>query len=209
LNYPVSIPAGGGTFANTATATSSSTNPNPGDATATTSTEIASGADLAITKVASAAEVRSGESVTYTFTVTNQGPGTATSVAVNDVAAAGIDLRSATASAGAITIGDDPLWTIGNLASGATVTATVTATIAGSAGTYDNTAFVFGTSEDPDGSDNTSVARVVIPGSDRIANTGAESMPLTGTGTLFLTSGSALLAWARRRRRSGPPICLD
>ena len=209
--YLVQLPVGGGTFINTATATSDSTNPNPGDATASTTTNVASGADLAITKVASASEVRSGESVTYTLTVTNQGPGTATGVEANDVAGAGIELTGATTATGTITVGADPLWAIGNLASGATVTATVTATITGGTGAYDNTAFVFATSEDPDGSDNTSIARVTIPGSGgTIANTGVESMPLTGTGALFLASGSALLAWARRRRLAGrAPVCLD
>ena len=83
-------------------------------------------ADLAITKTASTSNPCAGQQVTYTITVTNNGPLAAQNVVVTDQLPAGLTLNSVTPTQGSWTA---PLWNIGNLANGQTVTLTVVATV--------------------------------------------------------------------------------
>ncbi len=108
--------------------------------TATEPTAIESNIDLSITKSDSADPVNAGESFTYTLTVTNAGPSAATGVTVTDALPDGIQITSATSTAGTVTTPasaqdttaanpDDLTVAIGNLASGASETVTIVATV--------------------------------------------------------------------------------
>ena len=70
---------GGSTITNSVTVSETGTDPNPGNNTATASVQV-TGADIAMTQVASASAVAPGATITYTETVTNNGPNDAVGV---------------------------------------------------------------------------------------------------------------------------------
>jgi large repetitive protein len=95
-------------------------------------------ADLSVTKTVDISAPTVGSSVTYTLVLANAGPDTATNVIVRDQLPAG--LAYASHASGAY----DPAtgaWTVAGLASGASTTLTITATV-GAPGTIVNTAEV-------------------------------------------------------------------
>lgn len=110
--------------------------------------------DLELTKTASAASVKPGQSLVYTIVVTNKGPSDATLVSLTDNIPDGIRITGATSTVGTVTIpasaqdttaanADDLTLNIGNLAKDATVTITVNATVLpGTTGSITNTANV-------------------------------------------------------------------
>ncbi|WP_152969666.1 Ig-like domain-containing protein, partial [Pedobacter sp. Hv1] len=110
-------------------------------------------ADLQITKTASSNTPSINTNVVFTLTATNKGPSNATGVSVKDLLKAGYTFVSATASTGTYN-NTTGTWTIGNLASGASVTLKVTALVKAT-GPYDNTATVTGTEKDPIPGNNT------------------------------------------------------
>jgi uncharacterized repeat protein (TIGR01451 family) len=108
--------------------------------TATDPTSTQGTIDLAVTKTASAGTVAPGNNETYTIIVTNNGPSTATLVNLIDNLPDGIQITSATSTVGTVTIPasaqdttaanpDDLLVNIGTLASGASATIIVNATV--------------------------------------------------------------------------------
>lgn len=112
--------ADGVILTNTAYVQSELTDPQPGnnldDAAVTVSARYA---DVAIVKTG-ARYATAGEVMTYTLTVINRGPATAENVIVSDPMPAGVRFVAATPapSGGALT---EPVWTLGALATGATV----------------------------------------------------------------------------------------
>lgn len=112
--------------------------------------------DLAITKSITAANpLYAGNEVTFTLTVTNNGPSAATGVTVSDKLAAGYTFKSASDAGYDAASG---VWTIGNLANGATATLNIVAVVNAdqAAADYGNTATVTGNEKDPTSSNNTS-----------------------------------------------------
>lgn len=153
--------------------------PDPGDATATvvaidqfdnnTGNNTASAAidpqqaDLVVTTTVNTPRPNVGDTVTFTITVSNDGPDAATSVVLRDQLPAGLTFVSSSAGASY-----DPVTgtlVVGTLASGATETFTLTATVdAVAGGTYraSATADQF----DPIGGNNTATASVLPQLSD-------------------------------------------
>jgi uncharacterized repeat protein (TIGR01451 family) len=85
-------------------------------------------ADLAVGKSVSNPTPNVGDTITYTVRVTDNGPDAATGVTVQDVLPAGVSYQSSSATAGIF----DPAtrtWTVGTVATGATQTLTITATV--------------------------------------------------------------------------------
>ena len=101
---------------------------NTANDSASDSTVITSQADVVITKIASSGSVTTGSNVTFTITAHNAGPTDATGVQVTDLLPAGLTLVSATPASGTYTSGTG-VWDIGSLASGASTTLTVVATV--------------------------------------------------------------------------------
>jgi parallel beta-helix repeat protein len=106
-------------------------------------------ADLSLTKTVDNHTPDIGSNVDFTLTVTNGGPDGATGVEVTDLLPTGYTYVGHTPSVGTYNSGSG-VWTIGNLANGASATLTITATV-NAAGNYANTAEVTAVTEtDPD-----------------------------------------------------------
>lgn len=121
--------AGGELITNSAALSLTEPDDDPGNDSASVGVTISyPETDLAIEKVASATEVDNGEQVTYTLTASNLGGIDATSVVVTDLLPTGAAYDSHSG-------GDyDPssgVWTVGDLASGASVQLTIITTLTG------------------------------------------------------------------------------
>ncbi len=132
------------------------------------------GADLGLTKSVSTATPNSGDTVTFTLTLTNYGKNTANNIVVADALPAGLSYSSHIAgggssftdSADADTVPDE--WNITSLATGASITLTLDATVSAVSGaTVTNTATIASVAEaDPDSTNNTASASVYVGGAD-------------------------------------------
>jgi uncharacterized repeat protein (TIGR01451 family)/uncharacterized delta-60 repeat protein len=119
-------PLTAGLITNSITVVSSSSDPNPDDNSASVVTTVLSPtADIALGMLGPS-PVLLGDNLTYTLIVTNFGPATATTVAVTNTLPSGVNFISA-APAGYRLVGSQVTFTnLGNLASGAQTTATIT-----------------------------------------------------------------------------------
>ena len=121
--------------------------------------------DLSIAKTVDQPTAGIGSNVTFTITVTNgSGYSQASGVTVNDVLPAGLSLVSSSASAGTTYNGGTGVWTIGSLASGASTTLTVVATVT-TGGVKVNNAHINGSDEPDVGTPHDASATVTPPGS--------------------------------------------
>jgi len=84
--------------------------------------------DLHLTKTVNHPRPNVGQNVTFTLLLTNRGPDRATNVTVNDVLPAGLTFISETSTPGSYDH-NTGVWTVGNLASGATARLTITARV--------------------------------------------------------------------------------
>ncbi len=193
LTVAATAAAGTDAICNTATVTGIDQTPvNTADDAATECTSIARQVDLAVSKSESADPVTAGSgagNLTYTVSVTNAGPSDASGVTLSEVLSlpAGVGVVSVTPSAGSFV---DPVWTLGDLASGASASLTVVLT-AGSGATHGasvcDTATVTGANEtlvntgDDAATECTTVARQV----DLIVTKSESADPVVaGAGTL-------------------------
>jgi uncharacterized repeat protein (TIGR01451 family) len=133
------------------------TDSNAANNSATATVNVPTAADLAVTKTPSTTRPDVGSNVTYTITATNNGPDDATGVTVSDPMPAGLTFVSATPPAG--TSYAAGVWTIGNLANGASASLPLVATV-DVAGPVTNTATIAGTKFDPVSGNNSATATV-------------------------------------------------
>ena len=132
-----------GTLSNTVTANvpATVTETAPLDNTATDVDTLVATTDLAITKTDNAATAVPGTGVTYTIVATNNGPSDALGVTVTDNVPAGLNGATWTCVGACTPGGAGSINEVVNLPVGASVTFTVSATIAtGATGTLSNTA---------------------------------------------------------------------
>jgi uncharacterized repeat protein (TIGR01451 family) len=179
--------------------------------TASDLTNVVSRADIAVAKIASSATVRVGSNVTFTITVTNNGPSDATGVQVTDPLPGGVTFVSAAPSQGTYTSGTG-VWTVGAVASGASATLSLVATVT-TAASITNTARKTAGNE-PDPNSGNDVSSVIITGTGLPGAPNGGMAPLSSTavplsGSLLL--GTALAAvfglpflWRRSRRVAIP-----
>ncbi len=237
INNTVNLPSGGsvtftasctlsnaatGTLSNTATVTAPAgvTDPTPGNNSATDSDTItaAPGATVSGTKTA-AGTFTVGGTVTYTVILTNSGPGAQGDNPGNeftDVLPPTLALVSASSTSGSAvaTVGTNTVTWNGSIASGASVTITITATIlpAAAGQTVSNQGTI---SYDADGNGtNESTAKTDDPGTAGAANPttivvgGGTPVPAVptlsalGLALLALLLGGLAFAILRRRGRS-------
>lgn len=151
-------------------------------------------ADLGVAMAVDLPVANEGDLVTYTVTVTNDGPDPATGVAVTDALPAGLTFSGATPSQGAYTSGTG-LWAVESLASGASATLVLAATVdAGTGGaSVVNSAVVTASDQaDPVGSNNNASRSVAVPLADLgVAVTVDDATPNEGqtvTFTITLTN---------------------
>jgi uncharacterized repeat protein (TIGR01451 family) len=121
-------------------------------------------ADVAVSKTVNNAAPSECDAITYTLTVTNNGPDPATGIEVTDLLPAGVTYVSSTPSQGTYD-SSTGLWTVGNLANGASGTLAITVTVDLGMGesNISNTASVTAMDQtDPDGSNNTSSVTISV-----------------------------------------------
>ncbi|MBO9586523.1 MAG: DUF11 domain-containing protein, partial [Flavobacterium sp.] len=139
-----------GSYANTASITGNNPDNTAGNNSATATPLVQS--NLSVVKSINNMSPNVGSNVTFTITASNAGPSKATGVKVIDNLPSGYTFVSASASSGSWSA---PEWNIGNLASGATSTLTVVATV-NAGGSYTNTAAISGLENDPVSGNNSS-----------------------------------------------------
>lgn len=146
-NYPT-----GGVITNTANfnvGTSGVSDPDQTNDVSTVSTTVPQN-DLAITKAVDNATPRVNTNVAFTLSVKNNGTNPATAVKVTDLLPNGYSFISSNGTYNATT----GVWTVGNLAAGATTTLTINAKVLGT-GNYTNTATVSAAEFDQNTGNNT------------------------------------------------------
>jgi uncharacterized repeat protein (TIGR01451 family) len=117
-------------------------------------------ADIAVVKTVSDTKPIIGDDVTYTITAHDNGPDDATGVTVTDVLPNGLVYVSSSATVGTY-VAADGLWTIGNVADGATATLRITVRVE-ALGAIVNTATKSAeTQTDPNLTNDTSSAQLV------------------------------------------------
>lgn len=159
-------------------------------------------ADLSLTKQVNNAAPLLGDNVVYTITVTNGGPNGATGVAVRDLLPAGVVYVSDNSAATGTTYSSGTgVWTIGNLANGASIALQITVNVQAS-GNIDNYAQIsasnqFDNDSTPnDGSstqDDDDTARITVPTVD-FGDAPDPSFPtlLANNGARHLATGPTL-----------------
>jgi uncharacterized repeat protein (TIGR01451 family) len=178
INEAVHLPAGGsatytatcavdpaatGTLSNTATIANPGTEPNPADNTATDTDTLTAAADVALTMAVDNPTPTVGSNVTYTVTARNNGPSDAHAVRVTDRLPTGLTLVSATPSAGTYTPASGA-WLIGTLASGASATLALQATVTSSLAIVNQASVTAQTEPDPNRSNNSAYVPINAPG---------------------------------------------
>ncbi len=152
---------------NTATITAVDQNdPNPDNDSDTAGIEI-TGVDLDVAKTVDAANPAEGDTIVYTIAVTNGGPDDATGVEIADELPAGVTYVSD--DSGGDYDDTTGIWDIGEIANGAIVTITITATVdAGTTGsTITNTAAVQALDQiDPNPDNDINSAEITVAGTD-------------------------------------------
>ena len=118
---------------------------------------VACPADLAVNTTASRDPVLTSQNLIYTITATNNGTNPASGVILTETLPASVNLISATGTQGSYTQSGSTLnWTLGNLASGATVTLTVTVKPTATA-TLTHSAVIAGDQTDPVSANDTRI----------------------------------------------------
>jgi uncharacterized repeat protein (TIGR01451 family) len=135
-----------------------------------------------------------GTSWNTTVAVTNYGPSFSTNVYVSDSLPVGLTLVSSIPSSGTVvSYGSTLVWTLGNLATNAGGTLTLSFTNLNSIGVFTNTATVYSDTSDPNPDDDTAtaVATVTLPNNPTLA---ATLLPHGGGFQLSVGGDSSYLA---------------
>ncbi len=158
---------------NTATVGSTTPDPAPSNNTAEDDTDVATEADLVLTKTATPATVDAGHEVTYTIEARNDGPSDAEAAGVTDLLPSDVTFVSATPSSGTCAHAvATVLCELGTLPAGATATITIVARVKPSTPektSISNTAEVLSLTHDPNLLNNFASARVTVDTSADVA----------------------------------------
>ena len=128
--------------------------PNDGAGDDRATATVGTGADLSVTVTPSSATPAFGSNVTFQIVVTNGGPAAATGVVVTNVLPTGLQFQSFQAPAGTSFVSNTGVWTVGNLASGASQTLTVVAKVNTTAAVEDVAQVTASGVPDPDSTPN-------------------------------------------------------
>ena len=183
-----------------------------GNDTATETTDVDRSVDIAVTKSESATTVIAGSgsgNLIYTITATNNGPSDASGVTLNDTdilvtnLPAGVTFVSATGSGSTSFNSATGVWTVGNLAAGASATLTATLTVGASASdtlVIGNTASLLTVNEADSNPNNNSAS--VSADVDRVVDI-AVTKTASAT-TVTAGSGAGNLVYTVTARNNGP-----
>lgn len=184
-------PTATGNLTNTATvaAPTGVTDSNTSNNSSTDTDTLTPTADLSITKTDAKTSITPGSATSYTITVTNNGPSTVNSVTVTDAVPSTIQNPIFTASTGSYN-SSTGAWTGLNLASGQSVTLTLSGTVSSTAtGTISNTATVAAPSgvTDPTSSNNSSTDTTTVTATADLSltKTASSTNPKVGQNATF------------------------
>ena len=158
-----------GPLTDLAQVSSATPDPNLANNTDTATVQVATSADVSITKTVQTSPVVPGSPVTYLLTATNAGPSDAANVVVTDEPDNNLTVTSTAPSTGSCTVnGGDPVCSLGTLAAGTSATVAVTALVAPSVtGPVTNSALVSTTTPDPNAAnDQATVTSPTSPQAD-------------------------------------------
>lgn len=193
----VSLAAPDEVVTNTASVTSDADDPVPGNNEAASSLNVASAADVSLTKTATSSPAVAGQAIGFTLVAHNAGPGTATGLDLTDALPPGVTIDSITPDAGGCEPpGGTVHCTLPSLAAGSDWTVALSGTLDASApaGTLRNAATVT-SDHDPSPSNDTAVA--VVPVVARAA------LDLSKTGPATVVAGDTL-TYALTLENAGP-----
>jgi uncharacterized repeat protein (TIGR01451 family) len=203
----VSDPA---TITNTATALATEEDPTPANNTAAEDTTVnPPSADMSVTTTSSPASPMINEQVTYGITVSNAGPSDNTGVVMTVTLPASATFGSVTIDQGTCDVGDGTVTcTIGDLASGASVNATIIVTAPNEPMILTLSATIVADAEDPDAGNNADSADVtVIDVVDLVIQGTSEGTGSFTWPTLLLLAFAAIYSF-RNRLRQGATLAL-
>jgi uncharacterized repeat protein (TIGR01451 family) len=155
----------GSPLSNQASIAGAEFDPAPADNLSTATTNVSDAADLKVAKTADKTNAGVGDTITWTVAATNDGPSAATGVTITDDFPAGVTFVSASTAAGPCPlVGTQVSCSVGALASGQTVTATITGTVdvAAAETPVVNAARVTSTTFDPDTANNLSSVSTAV-----------------------------------------------
>lgn len=150
-----------GNYTNSASISSDSNDPGTLNNSDSVSTIPIPQSDIALVQSVDNPSQNVGSNVVFTLTVTNNGPSNSTGVNLTDLLPSGFTYISSATNTGSYD-SVTGIWTIGSLASGSSITLTITASI-DLLGDYTNTATVSSTTNDPV-SNNNEASQTVVPG---------------------------------------------
>jgi uncharacterized repeat protein (TIGR01451 family) len=176
-----------GALTNTATKTAAQQpDPNTANDSAVASINAAPSADVGVTKTVDNVSPSVGNIVTFTVVAMNNGPSPVTNVVLTDLLPAGLTFQAATPSAGSYDSATG-VWTLGNLAVGASATLTLSAQVT-AAGPIVNTATRTSQTEADQNpaNDQASVSLNAIPSADLQVTKGASNpAPAVGANVTY------------------------
>ncbi|MFZ4516631.1 MAG: hypothetical protein ACOYN3_10015 [Acidimicrobiia bacterium] len=207
VTYQLNVPAGG-TITNAVSASSDSTPVNASDASTSVDTKVRTDADVRIEQIASKSVMQSGDTVELQFRVTNDGPVAASGITVTNTAPAGLEYLTGRAGGNPLQPGQPVFWDVGTLASGATVSAGITARLTGKPGDYINTVTAQETQVDPASQNNS--ASVTLSIREAVATTttttGVPNPPEAESAESASQSSGALRVAGARLAQTGSSI---
>ena len=170
IDYTVNVAATtvAGTYTNSVVATSDETSSNTDSVDVTVRD-----ADMAVTKAVDNEIPNEGDTVIFTVTATNNGLAGADNVVVTDTLPPGLTWVSTVPSAGSCSVPSGVTCELGSLASGASATVTITATVnagLGDSAVLTNSATVNADQNDPDSTNDTATASVTTCPAGKIPN---------------------------------------
>ena len=186
-----------GNIKNTATVSGYEHDYNLANNQASKTISVPKATDLAVTKVANNTAPNYAGLVKWTVTVKNNGPDAATGVKVNDVLPSGLVYQSYAASVGTYSNG---VWTIGNLAKGASQTLNIISKVA-KTGSIKNVASVTGNEYDINKANNRAEASV------NVAN--AVDLAIVKTSNVSNPNYGGLVKWTLTVTNNGPDVATE
>jgi len=146
--------------------------------------------DVSIVKTASTGTVMIASNFEYVLTVMNAGPDAVTAVMVMDILPASLTLIGATSSQGSY-VSSTGIWSIGNLALGATSTLLLTVQSSATTGTVMNTATVSAAEADSNPANNSSSVNVEVIAPANMPPLSADLSVLKTTSSSTTMNGAA------------------
>ncbi len=189
LRGTVARSSAGSPLSNSATVAGNEFDPDLADNVSVATTNVNAAADLRVTKTADRSAAQVGDVITWTVAATNDGPSAASAATITDDLPTGVTLLTATATQGTCgPVGAQVVCSAGPMASGQTVTATITARVEAIAAETPlaNVARVASSTFDPDPANNLSTVTTTVGASIDLSTSAAVNLATANVGDELL-----------------------